>query len=436
MKFSLPILSAILASISTVHAACQQVDGNYYCSQTSKVYFEGVGFSGSYQDVTSMDESSGKCTQETYDFSGNLSPLNEELSVHFRGPLKLLQFGVYYPASGSNNKREDDEECVTQHVHHKHKRATQVVEVTQTVFVDGNGNTQTSQVAVPTSTGGSGASSGSGSGSSGSSGSGSSPSSSNAAPSASASSDSSSSAAAGDWERVSYYTPGNADNVTFLNYFGGSGSGVWSSAFGNSLSYANSDNTGGSSSPVALKEVTIPSNSEFTIMSSSKCSGNSCGFYREGIPAYHGFDGADKLFIFEFEMPSDTSGSSFNNDMPAIWMLNAKIPRTLQYGDASCSCWKTGCGELDLFEILSSGSDKLICHLHDGQGSSNGYGGGGSQDYFQRPTSGSMKAAVVFSGSSIQVVQVDDDTNFGSVLSSSTVSGWTGQSGSKASIGY
>ena len=172
-------------------------------------------------------------------------------------------------------------------------------------------------------------------------------------------------------------------------------------------------------------------------MCSSKCRGNSCGYYREGIPAYHGFGGADKLFIFEFEMPSDNSGgSSFNYDMPAIWMLNAKIPRTLQYGDASCSCWKTGCGELDLFEILSAGSDKLICHLHDGQGSSNGYGGGGSQDYFQRPTSGSMKAAVVFSGSSIQVVQVDDSTNFGSVLSSSTVSGWTSQSGSKASIGY
>lgn len=434
MKFALPVLTALLASLSTVYADCEQVGGNYYCSKTSKVYFEGVGFSGSYQDVTSMDEDTGKCTLDSYAFSGNLSPLNEELSVHFRGPLKLLQFGVYYPASGSNNKREESD-CVTKHVHHRHKRATQIVEVTQTVFVDGNGNTQTSQVTSTATPVGPGA--GSGSGAESGAESAPAPQSTDAGSSQeSSSSQETGSVAPGDWERVSYYTPGNADNVTFLNNYGGSGSGVWSSAFGNSLSYANSDNSGGSSSPVALEEVTIGSNTEFAIMSSSKCNGDDCGFYREGIPAYHGFGGADKIFVFEFEMPSASSGGSFNYDMPAIWMLNAKIPRTLQYGDSSCSCWDSGCGELDLFEILSAGSDKLICHLHSKQNAVNGFGGGGSQDWFQRPTSGSMKAAVVFSGDSIQVVQVDDSTTFGSSLSSSTISGWTSESGSKASIGY
>ena len=97
-----------------------------------------------------MDENTGKCTQQLYSFSGNLSPLDEELSVHFRGPLTLLQFGVYYPSS--NSKRQiDDQDCNVKHVHHKHKRATEVVQVTQTVFVDGNGNTVTSQ-ALQTST--------------------------------------------------------------------------------------------------------------------------------------------------------------------------------------------------------------------------------------------------------------------------------------------
>ena len=52
-----------------------------------------------------MDEDSGSCSQETKTFSGKLAPLDEELSAHFRGPLKLLQFGVYYPSSGSNNKK-------------------------------------------------------------------------------------------------------------------------------------------------------------------------------------------------------------------------------------------------------------------------------------------------------------------------------------------
>ena len=117
-----------------------------------KVIYKGIGFSGSYMDVTNMDENTGKCTQQSYSFSGNLSPLDEELSVHFRGPLTLLEFGVYYPSSSGNSKRQiDDQDCNVKHVHHKHKRATEVVQVTQTVFVDGNGNTVTSQ-ALQTST--------------------------------------------------------------------------------------------------------------------------------------------------------------------------------------------------------------------------------------------------------------------------------------------
>mmetsp|Transcript_1812 Transcript_1812/g.1967 ORF Transcript_1812/g.1967 Transcript_1812/m.1967 type:complete len:220 (-) Transcript_1812:310-969(-) len=145
MKFSSSALLAILSALVTVQAG-----------STKKVSYEGVGYSGSYKDVTAMDEDSGSCSQESKSFSGNLAPLDEELSAHFRGPLKLLQFGVYYPSSGSSNKkREDEEECTTKHVHHKHKRATEIVEVTQTVIVDGNGNTQTS-LATTTATAGSG----------------------------------------------------------------------------------------------------------------------------------------------------------------------------------------------------------------------------------------------------------------------------------------
>ena len=92
---------------------------------------------------------------------------------------------------------------------------------------------------------------------------------------------------------------------------------------------------------------------------------NDCGFVRPGSVAYRlspnfcyvfmhtltvvsdGFDGADKVFLMEFSMPMDGT-SGFNADMPAIWMLNAQIPRTLQYGNAACSCWESGCGEFDV----------------------------------------------------------------------------------------
>lgn len=447
-------LLALATAIATAAAGCDFTGGNYYCNQASKIIYEGVGFSGSYQDVTNMDESSGQCTQQTKSFLGSLSPFDEELSLHFRGPLKLVQFGVYYPSSASNAKRDvaDEDDCSsTRHLHHKHvKRATALV--TQTVYVDQNGDTITSALTTTPSTapilgnsapaaGGapSGVSSGvysavttgaASSSSSSSSASSQSAGSSSSASSSSSSSGSSSSAAAGDWVRASYYTPGTANNVTFLNYYGGSGSGVWSSSFGNSLSYANSDNSGGSSSAQILSDTTIPSNTEFVVMSGLQCGeGNGdCGYYRSGIPAFHGWDGQNKLFVFEFMMPS-TSDTGFNGDMPAVWILNAKIPRTLQYGDSSCSCWKTGCGELDLFEILSSGSNKCVTALHDQQG-----GGAGSSDYFARPTSSTMKAAVIFTESNIHIMTVDSGS-FDSVLSSDTVQNWISTTGTTVTMG-
>ncbi|KAK6462178.1 beta-1,6-N-acetylglucosaminyltransferase [Scheffersomyces coipomensis] len=454
MKFTQSVFISILAALtSTVSAGCTLDGGNYYCSQTNKITYPGLGYSGSYQDVTDMNEQTGVCTQQSLAFSGNLSPLDEELSIHFRGPIKLLQFGVYLPAGTSNTKRDEqavadiaDEDCETRHVHHQHKRATEILEVTETVYVNINGQTVESSTTVATSvaapppivnsvppqepvtstpttaaappttltT--------------------SSTSSTTSTSSTSNTSSPQSSAAAGDWEQVAYYSPGSANNLVFMNYYGGSGSGVWSSSFGNSLSYANADASGGSSTPVALGSNLVPSNNEYVIFSGQQCSGDDCGYYRSGIPAYHGFGGDQKIFVFEFEMPTDTGASGgLNFDMPAVWLLNAKIPRTLQYGAATCSCWLTGCGELDLFEILDSGDNRLISHLHDGQGSNgSAQGGGGSQDYFSRPTSGSLAAAVIFQGNSVSILEVAN--SFDAVLSSETVQGWINQSGSVATI--
>lgn len=485
MRFSIRILSSILAA-SVASSSCVEDDGNYYCSEVSAVTYSNVGYSGTYEKVSSMDESSCDCTKSSYSFSGTNSPLDEELSVHFRGPLRLLQFGVYYPSSSSSSKkkREADPELSLQprHAHHRHKRdaaaAVDIVSVYETIYVDSNGNTVTAQETstatsttaaedttsttagdvtstTPTSTveastakdttlttstaetTSSGAQTETQSAETDETTSTKDSSSSSSSSSSTSSSSSSSGSSSGDWTRTAYYTPGSTDNVVFLNNLGAvNSSGTWSSCFGNSLSFAAENGVDASSEAVILNNVTIESDVEYIIFSGEDCdNGDSgCGYYRSDIPAYHGFGGSEKIFVFEFYMPHESSASGTNADMPAIWLLNAKIPRTTQYG--SCSCWSTGCGELDLFEILSEGDERLISHIHDGQGDDGtSSGGGGSSDYFTRPTSSSMKGAAIFtSDGTISIVVLDDSTDFGATLSSDTVSSWLSTSGATETL--
>jgi len=237
-----------------------------------------------------------------------------------------------------------------------------------------------------------------------------SPSSSSAAPSYTASS--------GSWTRNAYYNSesGDADGVTFLNHNGGSGSGVFDYQFGNSLSYASSDAASGASSPQVLSDTTLGSNVEVVIMSDKECNDGDCGYFRDGTVAYHGFGGAQKAFLFEFQMPLDGKADAmFNGNMPAIWMLNAQIPRTLQYGKAECSCWTTGCGEFDIFEVLAPGDLRCKSTLH-------GNINGGDSDYFKRPTDKTIKAALIMNGDNIHIKQLSDDYEFGSSLDEAAIS--------------
>ena len=468
------IIPALLALAGPIKADCTFSGGNWYCSQTDAIIYTNVGISSSYMEVTNMDESTCQCQQVSFPFSGSLAPLNEELSVHFRGPIQLKQFGVYYPMSGFQGLKkrhlqkrdinEDDflkEECqetVRTRVRHAHKRdvAVEYVEVTATVYVDeegqivtdaedmlgndfgqaseapegGNSYSSSPQTSNDWTSSSSSTSEEQWTSSSSSSSSISSTSSSEAATSSSAGSGSGSgSYSPGNWQRAAYYTPGNAENCTFMNHMGGTaGSGVWSSCFGNSISFMASNGVDGAAQAQALGDVTVNSGNEFMIFSGVPCNGyDVCGYYREGIPAYQGFAGDFKIFVFEFSMPSQPDATGLNQDMPAIWMLNAKIPRTVQYGKADCSCWSTGCGELDLFEILDVGSNKLITHIHDSQG-------GGTQDWFERPVDSTMKAAVIFDGSdrTIHIVEVNDE--FGSILSEETVSAWLSKTGTIATL--
>ena len=115
-----------------------------------------------------------------------------------------------------------------------------------------------------------------------------------------------------------------------------------------------------------------------------------------------------------------TGKSNFNGDMPAIWLLNAQIPLTSQYGtNADCSCWTSGCGEFDLFEVLDPGNMRCKSTLHMAPA-------GGSSDWFLRPTKETITAAVVFSADAgLAVIKVlDGEHRFDENLADETVMGW------------
>ncbi|KAK9374793.1 putative TOS1-like glycosyl hydrolase-domain-containing protein [Lipomyces chichibuensis] len=504
MHISPIALAVALGASLAMASSCSEISGNYYCNPVTAVAYENVGFSGSYDDVTSMDDCT--CSTSSTSFSGSLAPMNEDISLHFRGPMQIKQVAVYSTSSQSastkikkrnghhvhekrteHNKRELHLHEKQHAVHHE-KRAidivTEIVTVYETVYENADGIATSTTVAwspesvvysstadntpaetpaisstialaenhvdqstatyqsqwdhtqnwqsqswtdvssasptttfvVSTTT--------------------SSEESSSSSTSSSATSTPSSSTSS--WSRFAYYNSeqGVSNGLTFLNNLGGTnGSGTWSSCWGSSLSYCNTDGVTAASDAQVLGDVSLPSNAEIIIFTDTPCTDSSCGYYREGIPAFEGFTGDTKLFLLEFSMPSDTSSdASYNIDMPAVWFLNGKIPRTQQYG--SCSCWNSGCGEFDAFEVLSTGSQYLTTTLHTWQGTDNTYGGGGTSDYFTRPTDSTMKAAVLFDGNSqsIYLLELDSSTNFDDSISADLIAQWLSASATVISI--
>ncbi|KAK0272347.1 target of Sbf [Friedmanniomyces endolithicus] len=402
-------------------------NNNWYCQNVTAITYTGVGGSGSYNKVTSMD-TSGTCGSSPSAYSGNLSPLDQELSFHFRGPIQLKQFAVYTP-SGSSSKARRSAPNERRHAHghghaHLHHARDAAVGAEVTATINGlvqtwvnewSGAASSAPAADPSSA--AAAPTAAAPPSPGPTSPASSESSASASPSSGSSGSISSSS--GGWSRQAYYDSASStsEGLVFLNHNGGSGSGVFDYNYGNSLSFASSDGPSGASSSQVLKDTTLPSSAEVVIMSDSPCSGDDCGFYREGTVAYHGFDGPSKAFFFEFGMPTtgETAASIYDPvDMPAIWSLNALIPRTLQYGAADCSCWTSGCGEFDLFEVLAPGDQRMKSTLH-------GNIAGGDSDYFARPSSGTKKAVMVLYENNIHLKMLDDSFDFGSNMDASAI---------------
>lgn len=329
--WSLAALACLGALASAQNCQNGAVDdgGNWYCSPVKQITYTGWAGSGSYNKVTKMDPASGTCNSVPYSYSGSMSPMDEEVSLHFRGPMQLKQFAFYSPSASSSKAKLKRHSHKHGHAHfHEHnkevrearaheqeqqKQQEQAVEaraVGDWVTVTMNGvavswineysgltttaasaaastqpattlatttsaaaivaninilkkSTTTTTIAAQTTT-------------------------TVAAAAAASSSAAAAPAAAGSWTQEAYYNAntGFASGVTFLTHFGGTGSGVWDSAFGNSLSYASADGTAGSASPQVLKNTQLPSTAELVIMTDKSCTDGSCGYYRPGNVAY------------------------------------------------------------------------------------------------------------------------------------------------------
>ncbi|KAF2099911.1 hypothetical protein NA57DRAFT_75414 [Rhizodiscina lignyota] len=435
MRYNLVASALVAASmmcgvLAQSGADCAESGGNWYCQAVQKIAYSGFGKSGQYKKVTNMYPS---CQQSDQSYSGPLSPFDEEVSMHFRGPMVINQVAVYTPSSSSSKAKARRTVHERRHGHAGfHKRNKEIREMqerqigaTVTATINGEtvhwineyggpgGSPSTSAAAASTP------SSAAGSGDAGFIGAAVDSVEAAAAPTTSSSADSATSSsstastpvASGDWVRSAYYKQDSqtAQGMVFLNNMGGSASGVFDNTYGNSLAYASPDGSSAASSP-QVSNGTLDSNKEVIIFSDQKCNGD-CGYVRDGTVAYHGFDGAEKLFLFEFSMPDDGT-TGWNMNMPSGWFLNAQIPRTAQY--ASCSCWESGCGEFDWCEVLDSGNTKCKSTWH-------GNTPGGSSDYFDRPTSAPIKMAVLMTPSGINVQKLDDSQDFGTSMSKATI---------------
>ncbi|KAL8940247.1 MAG: hypothetical protein Q9216_002901 [Gyalolechia sp. 2 TL-2023] len=426
-----------------------------------------------------MDPRTGQCTSEEYSYSGSLAPLSEEmqltkadtemrkLSLHFRGPTWLKQLAVYYPDAASHAERSFAVDNIHGHrhghqrLHHSkidhvapgHVAVERAVGDMVTAIVDGQEVHWINQYAGPAAsssiTAGQPASviasacpycsiqtTISTTVDAASQSSANSIAASSATASASVQSanplpvSGGSKGGSGSWSRQAYYNAdaGDSEGFTFLNHFGGTlgkpGTADGGPAFGASLSYASSDGKSAATSPQTLQNKMIEDDVEVIVMSNRSCEGDSCGYIRPGGVAYHGFAGDHKLFMMEFSMPA-TGKTGFNGDMPGIWLLNAQIPLTSQYGtNSECSCWTSGCGEFDLFEVLDTGNFRCKSTLHMAPA-------GGSSDYFQRPEKNTIKAAVLLQGNdeSARIQILDNSQGFDESLSRDLIQAMTQDDG-------
>ncbi|GAB9470686.1 Secretory protein opel [Globisporangium polare] len=223
----------------------------------------------------------------------------------------------------------------------------------------------------------------------------------------------------GSFARVSAYDRASdrADNLVFLNnknvdYSGGGQHGP--------QGYASEDGVAKAASPSkfkgVLKEATNPSQvgagpgiqtgAEVNIMTGAKCDADGCLGYH-GSNDYRGWEGGRKVFVTKVQMPQ---GSSPNQ--PALWMLNAQVLHSNQYG---CNCRGMGaaggCGELDIAEVIETNDkrDRVSTHYYFYDGSVVAPGG---DNWASRPVDRAVAYVTIIDehqdGGLIKILELED----------------------------
>ncbi|KAI8940092.1 hypothetical protein NX059_003809 [Plenodomus lindquistii] len=229
-----------------------------------------------------------------------------------------------------------------------------------------------------------------------------------------------------DWSRVAYYTSSAAAQATGLSFLANLGdprkSGTFDYAFGNSLSYVMPNGGQVAAESLPFDGTLDTSERELVVLTDKECD-QDCPYWRPKATSHYGWSGSSKAFLIEFRMDhyqNQGTDQGLISDAPALWFLNAAIPRILQYGNdrnnIPCSCWSTGCGEFDAFEVLGNGEDRAKSTLHR-QGNLEG----GDSNYFRRPVGKTIKFAVVWHYPHITAVVLDDSFQFGERLSDAQV---------------
>jgi hypothetical protein len=222
----------------------------------------------------------------------------------------------------------------------------------------------------------------------------------------------------GTFSRVSSYArdSGATENLMFMNnknvdYSGGGKHGP--------QGFSTEDGLQKADAPKVLKgvlaEATNPSQkgagpgietgAEVNIMTGKSCKDGGCLGYH-GDNDYHGWGGDKKLFVTKVKMPQ---GKSPNQ--PALWMLNAQVLHSNQYG---CNCRGVGsvggCGELDIAEVIETNDkrDKVTTHYYFYDGSVLSPGG---DNFAARPVDAPTVYLTLIdaaNGGLIKIIQVDD----------------------------
>jgi len=253
---------------------------------TPGVFFSNLGGAGSYPQVVYQPNGTGAacditntCQKQPLNIPAhNLAPFDQEISLHFRGPLDLVRIAVYQPVQGH-------------------------------------------------------------------------------------------------FQLVSNWQPGvPSSNMSFLMNC----ENEYDVCQGPSLGYSNAQGSACSAAPEDLSGF-LGAGLELTVMSGAECNGD-CGWYRG--QGYHAWSG-DKIFVVETSMPF----SGVESDIPAVWSLNAEIPRTGQY---VCNCWPD-CGEFDIAEVVQNGATEAYQTLYSYNGDLS------SQGHFPRPVNGPSTYVVHYS---------------------------------------